>query len=43
MLGGRNAIGSMNFGSVEFGCGLFGELLVNLGELVDIFLAACIW
>jgi hypothetical protein len=28
---------------VEFGCGILGELSVNLGELVDIFPVACIW
>jgi hypothetical protein len=41
MLGGRNAKGSTKVGSVEFGGGLLGELSVNLGELSDIFPAAC--
>jgi hypothetical protein len=35
--------GSGKLGSGELCSGLLGELLVHLGELMDIFPAACIW
>ena len=39
--GGRNANGTGKLGSFELESGLFGELSVYLGELVDMDPAAC--
>ncbi len=41
MCGGRKANGSGKLGSFELEFGLFGELSVYLGELVDMDPAAC--
>jgi hypothetical protein len=41
--GGSNANGSRKLGSFKRESGLFGELSVYLGELVDMLPAACIW